>query len=222
MSQDVSSLEIATKPYCTMLLVVGIILVGIHCLLHYLNHEVVEVAWLIQQLFDLDEENNLPTWFSSFLLLNCSAVLFVSLPRHTGSFKWQWRLLAFGFLILSIDEVAGLHESVHTAIDFNWALPAGALVLVVGATFIPFLLALPRRTATWYALSGTIYFSGAIGVEWLSRDMDEDDIAYGFATALEESLEMLGAWLFLKWNLTVLQDTQVHVSLIGDRKAPSR
>jgi|GEM_PF-452503 len=219
LSQGTTPLKIAINPYCTLLLVVGVSLVAIHCVLNYLNHEVIEVPWLIQQLFDLDEENNLPTWFSSFLLLNCAIVLFVSLPSHSAAFKWQWRLLAFGFLVLSIDEVAGLHESFHTAIDINWAIPGGILVLIVGSTFVPFLLSLPRRTAIRFVLSGTIYVAGAIVVEWLSRDMDEDAIAYGFATALEESLEMLGTWLFLKWNLEELQDTRFHVSIIRDQKA---
>ena len=92
-------------------------------------------------------------------------------------------------------------------------------MLVVGATFVPFLLSLPGRTATRFVVSGAIYVAGAIGVEWLSRDMDEDAIAYGFATALEESLEMLGAWLFLKWNLDELQDARLLVSIIKDREA---
>ena len=52
------------------LLVIAICLVAIHCILNYYTHEFEEVPWLIHQLFDLDEENNLPTWFSSFLLLS--------------------------------------------------------------------------------------------------------------------------------------------------------
>ena len=42
-------------------------------------------------------------------------------------------------------------------------------------------------------------------MELLSEDMDEDSMAYGFATAVEEGLEMLGALLFLAVNLDELK-----------------
>ena len=43
--------------------------------------------------------------------------------------------------------------------------------------------------------------SGAISVERLSEDMDEDSLAYVFATAVEEGMEMFDVWLFLVVNL---------------------
>ena len=58
-------------------------------------------------------------------------------------------------------------------------------------------------------------FTGVIGVEWLSQDMDEDSMAYGFATAIEESLEMLGAWLFLRVNMFSLQESQFKLMISG-------
>ena len=79
------------------------------------------------------------------------------------------------------------------------------MIGVVGLAFIPFLLSLERRLMALFILSGFIYVSGIIGVELLSEDMEEDSLAYGFATGFEESLEMLGAWLFLAVNLNDLK-----------------
>ncbi|MBV1876156.1 MAG: hypothetical protein KUG79_00810 [Pseudomonadales bacterium] len=186
-------------------------LVLIHCSLNYYHHRVENIPWLVQQLFDLDEENNIPTWFSSFLLLNNACLLMVIGQSTRQAYKHHWRLLAAGFVLLSLDEVAGIHESINTAIDMNWAIPGGILVLLLGLAFIPFLLSLPFKIAGLYVISGGLYVAGVIGVELASADMDSDRMAYGFATAAEELLEMLGALLFLvvNFNYQIAADTGV-------------
>ncbi|HIG44597.1 MAG: hypothetical protein ABGY96_12080 [bacterium] len=194
-------LSVPVRKYCLVLLAIVIGLITVHCSFNYYNHVFEEVPWLIQQLFDLDEENNIPTWFSGFLLLNNAFFLFLIAKAKQGQYVVHWKLLALGFLILSLDEVAGLHESFNTATDINWAIPGAVLVSVVGLIFVPFLLSLERRLAGLFVLAGTLYISGAIGVELLSEDMDEDEMAYGFATAVEEGMEMLGALMFLAVNL---------------------
>ena len=92
------------------------------------------------QLFELDEENNLPTWFSSYLLLNNALVLWLIAASKSDAYRIYWIVLAIGFVVLSIDEVAGLHETFNTAIDTNWAIFGGLIVLGVGVCMIPFLL----------------------------------------------------------------------------------
>ncbi len=198
-------IAIATRAYSYTLLPITICLIAIHCFLNYYHHEIEELHWLIFQLFDLDDENNLPTWFSSFVLLNNSLVMYLFAQMEKDRNKYYWLLLSVGFLALSIDEVAGLHETINTAIEISWAYPAAVLVLILGLSFIPFLLSLERRLAVLFVISGLIYISGVLGVEVLSEDMDEDSMAYGFATAVEESLEMLGALLFLSINLNELK-----------------
>ena len=193
-------IEIPTSRYLLVLTSTALLLVSLHLILNLYHYQVGEVPWLLLQLFELDEENNVPTWFSSFILLNNAialAIAFAQASRH----QWQWLVLGFGFLLLSVDEVAGLHETFHTAIDNNWTLYAAGLVALVGASFVPFLLALPRPLAGGFILSGSIYLSGALLVEYLSRDMEEESLRYAFAVALEEGLEMAGALLFLFINL---------------------
>ena len=134
-------------------------------------------------------------------MANNALALYVISQGGNEKYNKQWLGLALGFLILSIDETAGLHESFNTAVEFNWAIAGGVLVFIVALAYIPFLLSLDRRLAFWFVLSGTIFISGALGIELLAADMDEDAMPYGFATALEEGLEMLGALLFLRANL---------------------
>lgn len=207
-----SEITAPIRSYLILLACLVVIFLAVHLGLNTYNYQVEEVPWLLLQLFELDEENNLPTWFSSFLLLNNTVVLGIAAARAVQH-KLQWTILAGGFLLLSIDEVAGLHETFHTAIDTNWTLYAAGLVALVGAAFVPFLLALPRRTAGWFMLAGITFISGALLVEFLSRDMEEETLAYALAVAVEEGFEMLGALMFLAINLDRLRSLNPVVSL---------
>jgi hypothetical protein len=205
-------LAILTRAYVVVL---GIALLGFllsHTVLNYINYQVDELPWLLLQLFELDEENNLPTWFSSFLLLNNSIALLL-ICNNVVNRNWQWLVLAVGFLILSVDEVAGLHETFHSTIENNWTIYAAPLVLAVGLIYIPFLMALPRKLAVGFVISGSLYTGGALGVEWLAQDMDEETFAYALAVQAEDGTEMVGALLFLALNLNYLRSLQPSLTL---------
>lgn len=205
-------MAILTRAYVVVL---GIALLGFllsHTVLNYINYQVDELPWLLLQLFELDEENNLPTWFSSFLLLNNSIALLL-ICNNVVNRNWQWLVLAVGFLILSVDEVAGLHETFHSTIENNWTIYAAPLVLAVGLIYIPFLMALPRKLAVGFVISGSLYTGGALGVEWLAQDMDEETFAYALAVQAEDGTEMVGALLFLALNLNYLRSLQPSLTL---------
>ncbi len=210
-------LNLKVTYYMRTLAVIALLLVCTHLALYCYHYLSEKLPWLLRQLFDLDEENNLPTWFSHFLLLNNAFVLCIIASNLAQEKRYYWWALAIGFLVLSIDEVAGLHETFHSAIDFNWAIPAGILVAITGTIFIPFLRSLDRRLATIYLTSGVIFISGALIIELLSEDMRTKSLEYALATALEESMEMAGALIFLWANLNVLktqkqQDIHIHVN----------
>lgn len=99
--------------------------------------------------------------------------------------------------MLSIDEIAGLHESFNTVTDATWAIPGGILALVVGLTFFSFLSSLPTATRNAFFLAGCIYVGGAIGVEIIGAPMDADTMTYNLTTVVEEGMEMAGVLLFL-------------------------
>ena len=197
MSTSKFSIEISVKEYSISLLVLAFVLVSVHTGLYLYHYRVEELPWLLRQLFDLDEENNIPTWYSSFLLLNNAFFLYIYSIQQEVVKRSYWGLLSAGFLLLAIDEVAGLHETLNTAIEMNWAILGAIAVLFVGVLFVPFLLAIRRRLTLMFMFSGLLYFSGAILVELLGEDLDSDSLLYAFTVALEEGLELIGAWIFL-------------------------
>tara|TARA_B110000211_G_scaffold66746_1_gene77081 strand:+ start:273 stop:926 length:654 start_codon:yes stop_codon:yes gene_type:complete len=198
-------ITIPSRDYIASLSALAAVFICVHLGINYYNYQVEELPWLLIQMFELDEENNLPTWFSSFILLNVAFFVYVSSNRPNLQKKAHWRFTAFGFLILAIDEVAGMHETFNSSIEINWAIPGAILVLFVAAAYVPFLLSLRGRLALLFVLAGAMFVSGAIVTELLSEDMESDSWGYAVAVALEEGLEMFGVLLFLWLNLKELE-----------------
>jgi len=181
----------------------------------------VDCSYWQVSIFDLDAEQSLGTWFSAVLLLLAGRLLVEehSRSRDAGCAQQRgWALLAVGFHLLSLDEVAGLHESLNTALETtSWTLfgAAGAALLLL--VFAPFLGRLDGRTRAVFLVAGLIYLGGAIGVE-RSTDFYADtdqlhSLAYNLWNTLEETLEMAGVVLFIH----ALQRRQ----LLADPVSPS-
>lgn len=73
----------------------------------------------VSQFFNLNEEGNLPAWFSSIQLFCISALLslFFLGKRAIGIPAWGMLLGSLGFLFLSLDEGGKVHERVGTVLD---------------------------------------------------------------------------------------------------------
>lgn len=127
----------------------------------------------------------------------------------------QWRILAWIFLGLSIDEVAMIHEligehAVPMLIDtgrltssffhYHWVVAGIAAVLIVGISFLPLLFSLPIRTRLLFILAAGLFVGGGLGVEMISAHFDSGPekrvTAYAISTAIEELLEMVGIAVF--------------------------
>lgn len=201
MSETSYRLEVSARDYSASLFALAVVFISVHLGLYFYNYHAEELPWLLLQLFDLDEENNLPTWFSSFVLLNVAFFVHLKASEPGLEKRSHWRFIALGFFLLAIDEVAGMHETFNSSIEINWAIPGAILVLFVAAAFVPFLLSLRGRLAASFVFAGALFVSGAIVTELLSEDMDSDSWGYALAVALEEGLEMSGALLFLYLNL---------------------
>ncbi len=192
------------------------LLVGIHVILSVIHYQVTELPWLLRQIFDVDEEDSLPTWYSASALLLTSFVLWVNARarREAGDkLRWHWYGLAVGFLFLSVDEIAGLHETLNSLIEMSWAIPGGIVAAVVGLLYIRFLMRIGRRTAIQFVIGGALFVGGAVGVELATEpyaDNDElDTLVYYLWTALEEAMEMVGVLVFLR---ALLQWMKEHSS----------
>jgi len=158
-------------------------------------------------LFSLSYESNLPTWYSSALLLACAVTLTAIAPAAPPGQARYWSLLSAVFGYLSIDEAVGLHEQLNEVVHlggpfyFGWIIPAGAAVLLVGAAYLRFLRALPAETRRRFLVAGALYVGGALLMEiplglWTEARGD-GGLGYALIDFAEESLEMTGATLFL-------------------------
>jgi hypothetical protein len=176
------------------------------------------------RLFNLMEEANVPTWFSSVLLLICATWLWLiaRLTKLRGErFARHWLALAAIFLLMSLDETAQVHDLVsdqlhdrlhtHGVLYYAWVIPAGAFLALIGLAYVRFLFALPRRTAVLFVLAGGIYVGGALGMEMVAAVYDE---SHGYENAItaamanvEESMEMLGLVVFGYALLSYLTST---------------
>jgi hypothetical protein len=165
-------------------------------------------------MFYVDDEMNVPTWYSSFGLgvsgMLLGLIAWVKFARR-GAYRFHWAGLSGLFILLSMDEVATIHES---AIDplrealhaggllyYTWVIPGAAFVAIVGLTYLPFLFRLPRPTGWRFLLAGAVYVGGAIGLEMITGVVadayGEQTFAYVLVTTLEEFMEMLGVVIFI-------------------------
>jgi hypothetical protein len=162
-------------------------------------------------LLSLSEEANVPTWYSSMLLFSCGVILCaigLAVRSTAGRFWKHWSFLGIVFVYMSLDETAQFHERLnsilpplHGAFYFSWIIPVGIAVAVVGIAYLRFLAHLPPPTRRRFVVAGILYVGGALGMEiplgiW-TEHAGGDNLGYALIDFVEESLEMLGAALFL-------------------------
>jgi len=184
----------------------------------------------VLMLLIISADSSIPTWYSSIALLLCSvllATIAATKKRQGERYATHWGVLSGIFLILSIDEVARIHEtlggvsaSLANSVGFTpsgfiyyfWVVPGAIFVLVVLLAYARFLLHLPKRTLILFLVAGGVFVVGAIGVEMLGSRLEFDvvqskgkfmnasvntQVMYVVAVAIEELLEMLGIVIFV-------------------------
>lgn len=168
----------------------------------------------LNRFFNFNEEGNLPTFFSSILLLMASALLFVI--RQLSAQKkcrQKWLLLSVLFLFLAADEACQIHERINTVArgylpnDFSgflywaWVLPYSFLILGVGIYIFRFVLSLPRRTRNLFILSAIVFVSGALVIESVEGHLNKlysyEHVIFFFTTTIQELMEMAGVIIFI-------------------------
>jgi hypothetical protein len=185
----------------------------------------------LSNLFNLDTESTVPTWYSSMQWF-CGGAMFALFATHAWHSRMRGALsiavLALACLTFSMDEIAGIHERLGFAADalmsqgsrqgtalwstgvwpFVVGLPAiGLIALAVRGTRHIFLARAPR--ALLLVIVGfVVMFSGALGVE-LAANLVPATAPHGglFLTqvVVEEFLEMLGVTL-IAWSASSLLD----------------
>jgi hypothetical protein len=215
MRTEVVEIRIDARKTATCLLAAVLFLAVAHVGASVLRYELdITHAWGLVDTFDLNFENNVPTFFATMLLVTCATLLAVVAlkPPGEGGDGIYWKSLALLFLFLALDEDASLHEllidpvrevlPVSGPLFFAWIIPYGLAVLVIGLLYFRFVLALQARTRSLFIVAGGLYVAGALGFEllggwYMSRHDELEDLPYSFLVAGEEVLEMTGLVAFI-------------------------
>ncbi|MBE9047050.1 hypothetical protein IQ255_22065 [Pleurocapsales cyanobacterium LEGE 10410] len=195
-------------------------------------------------LFNLDRELNLPTWYSALMLGFCSLLLriiAVGKKQQGDRFTKDWQLLSLIFFGLAIDEVLSIHEvliipEVSEALNLPWFLhsmwviPGVVFVVWFGKRYSKFVRCLPPKSKQHFVVAACTYIGGALVMEMVGSHFAESQgqqhLPYALIATAEEVLEMIGIVIFLyalfyylsKW--TEQLDLQISVGdPISDRKS---
>jgi len=173
-------------------------------------------------ILNFNEERNIPTFFSSFALIICSALLYLIAinNKKTNTSYIPWFGLSFIFLFLSIDETLTVHEKITEPtrevfeasgfLFYAWVIPYGIALIIFIAAYAKFLFYLPRNIMLLFLASGFTFVSGAIGFELLggyhAETFGENNVLYYIYYTCEEFLEMLGIAILLYTLLTHMEN----------------
>lgn len=187
-------------------------------------------GWLVRGVdeFYVDAENNIPTYFASFLLLLSAFLLALVAAwksRLRDRFCRHWAVLAGLLLLLSIDETASLHERLSRPIRalldvdgwfyYAWVIPGFIFVLLFALSYLKFFFYLPKAFKGLFWGAGLLYIAGALGVELIGGQYADlygrDNFTYSLIATVEETLEFSGSTLLI---YALLQYLARHVPAV--------
>jgi len=173
--------------------------------------------------FTLDSEMNVPSLFSSVILLIAAGLLFLvftTQKKIRAPFTMQWIFLSVVFVFLSYDEMFSFHERfigplrkilvIRGVFSYEWTILAIPLVIIFAIAYARFLLHLHPNLRILMMLGGFIFLWGSIGGEmmsgWYASYFVEGDANYILLTIFEETLEMAGIIIFIHAVLLFLYE----------------
>lgn len=176
--------------------------------------------------FNLDKESNVPTFFSSFLLLISALLLWVIAKvkkKAHDLYAHHWFMLSIIFFSLSIDESAGIHELMINPLRsllkesgmfyFAWVIPVMILLLIFALSYFKFFIDLPIKIKHLFSIAFILYVAGALGLELIGGYYADlygtERLLYVIITTIEESLEMIGILVVIH---AILQYIAVNMS----------
>lgn len=171
----------------------------------------------LKNLFDVDQEKNIPSIFSFCLLLAASILLaviaIITYQRNGRNASLHWWLLCGIFFYLGIDELVEMHEVMAAALRsrfhltgifwYAWVIPFGIGLALLFIFFFRFIFhRIPARTRKQFLLAALVYIGGALGMEMLSgwhyTHLGSQGYSWVILTTIEEGMEMIGIILFIQ------------------------
>jgi len=203
-----------------LLITIHIIILGVY---YYIgNPDIFDFV----RMFDLDMERNIPTLFSSAIML-IAAFLFYLLSKDNMEKKKQnhlyWRGLSIVFTFLAFDESAKIHESIGDFTEkfvhfggylyYPWVISYGLFVIVLGLIYMRFFWRMKSNIFWSFMGSAAIYVGGAIGFELLGAHESSlhgtKTPLYSILYTIEESMEMFGVIFLIYVLLTLLENKNI-------------
>lgn len=237
------TIKIFPRQIIKLLSYIIITLTLIHCILQFLEYGLgFSHISHIRTIFDFEYDTNLTTWYSSITLLFCSlllAVIAIAKKQERDPYRLHWQILAVIFAIMSLDEVAILHERAGNLIDiispveytgwlnYQWVLLGIPVTLIIIVAYLKFLTHLPAKTRNLFILAGALFIGGALGLEMLAGRQASLDTSsqflYKLFTTIEELWEKVGVLVFIHALLTYLEKyvNQLQIS-IGNNSYSSK
>lgn len=186
--------------------------------------------WRIHELFDLDKEGNIPTWFSIIQLFLIGAIsLLTAFNKNYSTPPSRKGLIFFGlgFVYLSLDEGAVIHEKMTYEFHNNPLVPyfdgvhgiwitvyMGVALIVLALIFRDLwsIFIKYRWESAIFIVGLIIYLAGAGGGETITYFYIDktNPLVYAIEVCVEEFLEMAGAsTLLYSVFLTAVKKNQI-------------
>jgi hypothetical protein len=192
--------------------------------------------------FDIGRGGNLPAYFSTLNKLlagGLAATLAIGARQsdrerqksRTGRSDYQdwpyWAALAVGFLWLSLDEGAKVHDTLvshglnllwggTSLASYGWFVIYVPIIVVAAAAFVPFVSRLQRAHRIWLLTGAFVFLGGGLGIEmvesYLHGQGPYSELLVDIAVLIEETLEMIGVVIFNYAFLRCLADEGIEVS----------
>jgi hypothetical protein len=132
------------------------------------------VTWLTT-FFNVDEQQNLPAWFSAGVLLLTAWILWetASAAAAAGQHRFvrHWRVLGVAFALLSLDDMTDAHRILRLGAvatvgnASSWLLVAAPLLVLFALAYVRFALHLPALTRWLIVGAAGAYLLGVTAVE---------------------------------------------------------
>lgn len=199
-----------------LLIAIGLLLIGnLFSVFLLFNTSGMEdkVTRLLVKLLNVNLEANLPTYFSSLVLLADAILLAVIAygSKAVGEKFWHWIGLSGIFVFLALDEMIQIHEQLRAPMEalfntsgvlyFAWFIPYIAIMVIIGIAYFKFMMRLPKSILKLFILAGVLFVTGAAVMEAISglhaEKHGEETLTYALMYSFEELLEMSGAAVFL-------------------------
>jgi len=204
----------------------------------FIRYQVIQSQYLtVLELFNMDAEKNIPTFFYVLLLICCSLLLAsisLLMAQQKSSQRNFWLILTFLFLTLSLEKAVRPQEYLlpplmellkNENISYIKYFPIIiALLFYLGIIVYSFMFVqkLPTITKRSFIIATCIYIIGAFVLDMVGSifyDISgQHNIIYSILGVIEESVEMIGIIAFIHTFLNFIRTEFTPLMILIEEK----